>query len=729
MAESRRPRVGGSKETQRGGAAAWAAEGALEPGGASERAAPPAIDEAPEPSAPRRPSRLAHHDDARVDPWYWLRERESREVRGYLEAENAYLESRLGDRAEVRAELERELAARIADEESSAPYRLAGAWYRTRYVAGSEYELFCRREERPGAAESVLLDANRLARGHAHFQLAPPVPSPSGRYVAFAADTVGRRFYTLRVLDTETGETLADRIEDVTDEVVWANDEATLFYARQDPQTLRSHRVYRHRLGDDVERDDLVFEETDETYWISLARFRSGRYLAIRSGQTLSTEYRVLEADRPEGEFHVVEPRVAGREYELDHLPGEDGGVFLVLTNDGAPEFRLMSAPASSPGRESWRELVPAREGVLLEQAQAFADRIALRERRRGLSRIRLISREGGELRESRFEEPAYVVALDPLAEIDGPLRLVYSSPTTPRTHFEEDLASGARRTLHQAVVAGGFTPDAYRTERVWARARDGSEIPVTLLSSADAERAAPAPLLLVGYGAYGISYEPAFNPNVLSLVDRSFLYAIAHVRGGSELGRSWCEAGRRESKRNTFTDFVDVAEHLVDSGRADRQRLYAAGGSAGGLLIGAVLNLRPDLFHGAIANVPFVDVLTTMLDPSIPLTTGEYDEWGDPREPRAYASIKSYSPYDNVRPADYPNLLVIAGFHDSQVQYWEPAKWVAKLRAVRTDPSKLLLLRTHFEAGHLGATGRYRRLGDVALQYAFLLSLAFPDG
>jgi len=728
VTESRRPRAGGPEEPQRGAAAAWAAEGALDLSRAAERAPLPEPDVVTEPRAPRRPSRLERHGDTRVDPWYWLRERENPEVRGYLEAENAYLEARLGARAELREELERELAGRIPGAESSAPYRHAGAWYRTRYRAGSEYELFCRRDDRPGADERVLLDANALARGHAHFQLAPPVPSPSGRYVAFAVDTVGRRFYTLRVLDTASGETLPDRIENVTDEVVWANDDTTLFFARQDPQTLRSHRVFRHRLGDDVADDELVFEEGDEAFWVSLVRFRSGRFLAIRSGQTLSTEYRVLDADRPEGEFRVVEPRVAGREYELDHLPGEAGGTFLVLTNDGAPEFRLMGAPAGSPGRASWRELVPGREGVLLEQVQAFADRIALRERRQGLSRVRLLAPGGEPLRESTFDEEAYVVALDPLAEIAGPLRLVYSSPATPRTLFEEDLESGERRALHRTDVAGGFSPDDYRTERIWARARDGREIPVTLLSRARHRPHGAAPLLLVGYGAYGISYEPAFNPNVLSLVDRGFLYAIAHVRGGSELGRAWCEAGRRERKPNTFTDFVDVAEHLVASGRADRRRLYAAGGSAGGLLIGAVLNLRPELFHGAIANVPFVDVLTTMLDPSIPLTTGEYDEWGDPREPEAYARIKSYSPYDNVGAADYPHLLVLGGFHDSQVQYWEPAKWVAKLRAQRTDPSKLLLLRTHFEAGHLGATGRYRRLGDVALQYAFLLALAYPE-
>lgn len=704
-------------------AAGWSAEGALESD--VETPAAPRLVEAVEPQAARRPSRLERHGDVRIDPWYWLRERENPEVRAHLEAENGYLESKLAPVADLRAEIARELAARIPAEESSAPYRRAGSWYSTRFLAGSEYERVCRREGGLDAPERVLLDANRLAQGHSHFQLAPPVPSPSGRYLAFACDTVGRRFYTLRILDLESGELLPERIEDVTDEVIWANDDATLFYARQDPGTLRSCRVFRHRLGFDPSADPLVFEELDEAFWVSLQRFRSGRYLAIRSAQTLATEYRVVEADRPEGEFRVVEPRTAGREYEIDHRPGEGAGEFLVLTNDGAPDFRLMRAPAESPGRGSWRELVPAREGVLLEQVQAFEGFVALRERRGGLSKVRVVDGEGRPVRESTFEEAAYVVALDPLAEFDGPLRLIYSSPTTPRTLYEEELASGERRLLHRAAVAGRFRPGDYRTERLWAPARDGREVPVTLLSRTGVAPSGDAPLLLVGYGAYGISYEPAFNSNVLSLVDRGFVYAIAHVRGGSELGRAWCEAGRRLEKENTFRDFVDVAEHLVRCGWADPRRLYAAGGSAGGLLIGAVLNRRPDLFHGAVANVPFVDVLTTMLDPSIPLTTGEYDEWGDPNDPVVYACIKGYSPYDNVHAADYPHLLVTTGLHDSQVQYWEPAKWVAKLRASRTDHRKLLLLRTNFEAGHAGATGRFRRLGDVALQYAFLLGLA----
>lgn len=690
----------------------------------SPRAATPIA----EPSAAERPSRLERHGDVRVDPWYWLNERDNPEVRAHLEAENEYLESALADLTSLRAELEAELAARVAPEESTAPYHRAGAWYYSRYEAGAEYELFCRRVGSPDAPERILLDGNELARGHSHFHLAPPVPSPTGRFLAFATDTVGRRFYTVRVVDLASGELLSDRIENVTDEFVWANDEATLFYARQDPETLRSCRVYRHRLGSDPERDPLVFEEADEAFWVSLTRFRSGCFLAIRSAQTLTTEYRVLDADRPEGEFRVVEPRLRGREYELDHQPGPGGGRFLILTNDAAPDFRLMSAPVATPGRAHWSERIGAREGVLLEQVQAFASAIAVRERVACRERIRVLDADGAPIRELSFEENAFVVTLDPMAEIGGALRLYYSSPTTPRTLFEEDLTTGRRRLRHRVQIAGPFSPASYRCERVWVPARDGRSIPVTLLARATAVPDGTAPLLLAGYGAYGLSYDPAFNANLLSLVDRGFVFAIAHVRGGSELGRAWCDGGRRLAKRNTFHDFVDAAEHLASSGWGDPARLYAVGGSAGGLLIGAVLNERPELFHGAIANVPFVDILTTMLDTSIPLTTGEYDEWGDPNDPVIYDYIKSYSPCDNVARAAYPHLLAMTGFHDSQVQYWEPAKWVAKLRSLRLDRSKLLLLRTNFEAGHAGSSGRYRRLADTALQYAFLLELAGID-
>ncbi len=681
------------------------------------------------PRAHPRPARLELHGDVRVDPWYWLNGRDDPEVRAYLEAENDYLEAKLASAASLRGKLEAELAARIAPEESMAPYRHAGAWYYSRYAAGAEYELFCRRVGALDAPEQVLLDGNELARGQAHFHLASPVPSPAGRYLAFAIDSVGRRIYTLRVLDLANGELLADRIENATDEIVWANDEATLFYARQDPATLRSCRVHRHRLGTEPDRDPLLYEEADAAFSVSLARFRSGRFLAIRSAQTLTTEYRVLDADRPDGEFRVIEPRLRGREYELDHQPTAGAGRFLILTNDEAPDFRLMSAPAEAPGRANWTELVGRREGVLLEQVQAFDGAIALRERVAGRGRVRVLDDQGRSVREASFAESAFVVTLDPLAEVGGPLRLIYSSLTTPRTLYEEELASGRRSLRHRAPVAGRFSPASYRTERIWAPARDGRSIPVTLLTRAGAAPDGGAPLLLAGYGAYGLSYQPAFNANLLSLVDRGFVYAIAHVRGGSELGRAWCDGGRRLAKRNTFDDFVDAAEHLTRAGWGDPARLYAVGGSAGGLLVGAVLNERPELFHGAIANVPFVDILTTMLDASIPLTTGEYDEWGDPNDPAVYDYIKRYSPYDNVARADYPHLLVMAGFHDSQVQYWEPAKWVAKLRSARLDRSKLLLLRTNFEAGHAGSSGRYRRLADTALQYAFLLELAAIDG
>ncbi len=678
-----------------------------------------------EPRAAERPFDLVAHGETRSDPFYWLRERESPEVRSYLEAENRYLEAVLAPAAPLRERLFEELAGRLAPADQTAPWRQGDWLYYRRFEPGGDYPLACRRAGSMEGPEEVLLDGNQLARGHAFFSLARFEPSPSGRYVAYAVDTVGRRFYTLRIRDSTTGETLPDTIEATTGEVEWAADDRTLFYLRQDPETLRADRAFRHRLGADPRGDEVVYREEDETFSLSLAKTTSERYLVLCSRQTLATECRVLPSDRPAAEFEIVEPRRRGHEYWLDHQAGRDGGRFLFLTNDGARNFRLAAAPVASPRRQSWSELVPGREDVLLADLRAFTGRIALLERSGGLPRLRLLDAGGRELRTLAFDEPAYALELDERSEHGGPLRFRYSSMTTPWTVYEEDFETAARTLVHQERVLGGFDAAAYRTERFAAPARDGAEVPVTLLYRRGTPRDGTAPLLLEGYGAYGYDNEPAFDANILSLADRGFVVGIAHVRGGQELGRAWYEAGRQRAKLNTFHDFIDVAEYLKRERWADPRRTYAVGGSAGGLLIGAVLNLRPELFDGAIAAVPFVDVVTTMLDPTIPLTTGEYDEWGDPNDPRDYHFLLGYSPYDNVAAKPYPHLLVTTGFHDSQVQYWEPAKWVAKLRTLRTDRSKWLLLHTDFDAGHGGASGRYRRLRDKALQYAFLLELA----
>jgi oligopeptidase B len=678
-----------------------------------------------EPSAEQRPTRLIKHGDARVDPWYWLKEREDPAVRAYLEAENAWAAAALEPARELRERIYSELQSRVAPDDTSAPRRVAGSYYYARYEAGKEYAIHCRRRGAMTAAEEVLVDGNQLAEGHAFFSLTQPRPSTSGRFVAYGTDTVGRRRYTLRIRDTERGETLPDAIEGVTSNYVWAADDRTLFYVRQDVQTLRWDRVYRHRLGEPAAADVLVYREPDPEYSVEVARTRSDRYLTIVASQTLASEVRILEADRPDGEFRVVEPRRRGHEYALDHLDGADGGRFLLRTNDGARDFRLAWAPVGSPGRSGWREVVPARDGVLLEAAQAFAGGVALQERQGGICRLRLLDRDGRELRQVAFDETAYVAELDGDSEYAGPLRYRYGSLTTPDTVYEEPFAGGARELVHRKKVAGGYDPAGYVTERIWAPARDGARVPVTLLHRAGSPRDGRAPLLLEGYGSYGASNDPWFDATLLPLVDRGFVFAIAHVRGGQELGRAWYENGRQLSKKNTFHDFIDVAEHLQRERWADPRRTYGIGGSAGGLLIGAVANLRPDLFDGLIALVPYVDAVTTMLDPSIPLTTSEYDEWGNPNDPEAYRYIKSYSPYDNVEAKAYPNLLVTTGFHDSQVQYWEPAKWVAKLRALRTDRTRQLLFVTNFEAGHGGASGRFQKLREKALHWTFLLELA----
>ncbi|MEE2778585.1 MAG: S9 family peptidase [Acidobacteriota bacterium] len=672
---------------------------------------------------------LETHGHQRVDDYYWLRERDDPEVIGYLEAENEYLESVTAPWSTLRKSLLEEMLGRIERDDSTVPLRVRSYLYYQRFEGDAEYALHCRRADSaaaagPQARETILLDGPAMAEGHGYFRIGATAISSDERTLAYAVDTVGRRIYTLRFKDIATDAALDDVIEAVTPNFTWAEDGKTLFYTRQDPQTLRYHRIFRHTLGTDPADDVLVYEETDPEFTAFVTKTTSRRFLVIHSSQTLSTEARVVDATRPFDTFRVLEPRRPDHEYSIDHL----GDRFYIRTNWEALNFRLMSAPGSATSRDSWREELPHRDDVLLSGAALFDDHLVVQERRDGLVRLRVRPWSSDAWHEMEFGDPAYSAGLGSNPEPSSTVvRYHYSSLTTPPSVFDYDMATGERTLRKVRQVPGGFDAADYTSERLWAEARDGTRVPISLVYRSDARREGGNPLLLYGYGSYGSSIDASFGSDRLSLLDRGFVFAMAHVRGGQELGRAWYEEGKLQHKRNSFTDFIDSAEHLIAARYADPERIFAVGGSAGGLLVGAALTMRPDLWTGVVAHVPFVDVVTTMLDDTIPLTSNEWDEWGDPREQDDYEYMLSYSPYDKVVARDYPHLLVTTGLQDSQVQYWEPAKWVAKLRALKTD-DRLLLLRTEMQAGHGGASGRFRAREETALTYAFLLTLAGAD-
>lgn len=674
------------------------------------------------PSAAVRPETLTAHGHARIDEYYWLRDRENPEVIRYLEAENEYTRARMAHTTALQDSLYEEIIGRIQQTDASVPVRLRGYYYYTRFEEGKDYPIHARRRGSMEAPEEILLDVNELARGHGYFAVGGRAVSPDGNILAFTQDTVGRRQYTLRFKDLRTGQFLPRQITQVTSNLAWAMDNRTLFYTRQDPTTLRSHRIFRHTLGTDPASDVLVYEEEDETFSTYVFRTKSDRYVMIGSYQTLSTEFRYLDAENPRGEFRTFLPRERNHEYSLDHF----GDHFYIRTNEGgARNFKLIRTPVGSTSRSSWEEVIPHRADTFLGAIEMFRDHLVLSERRDGLIHLRVMPWKGDGEHYLSFDEPAYLAFIGANPDFDTRvLRYGYTSMTTPTSTYDYDMVTRERTLLKREEVLGGFDPTHYRSERVYATARDGTRLPISIVHRIGTPLDGTSPLLLYGYGSYGSSTEATFSIPRLSLLDRGFIYAIAHVRGGQEMGREWYESGKLLAKKNTFTDFIDAADHLVARGYTRSDRLFASGGSAGGLLMGAVVNMRPDLFHGVIAAVPFVDVVTTMLDASIPLTTGEYDEWGNPSDPEYYRYMLSYSPYDNVERKGYPHLLVTTGLHDSQVQYWEPAKWVARLRANKTDEN-LLLLQTNMEAGHGGASGRYRRFREIAFEYAFLIDLA----
>lgn len=680
--------------------------------------------EPPQPVPPKAapiPKRLEKFGQTRVDNYYWLKERTDPKVIAYLDAENAYTDAMMAHTKPLQKSLYDQIVGRIKQADSTAPVFDNGYYYYSRFETGKQYPILVRKKGSLEASEEILLDENVLALGHGYFSLGTSRVSPDNRLVAYGVDTGGRRFFTIRVKDLTTGKPLDDAIADVTSNLAWANDSRTLFYTKQDPNTLRDYQVYRHRLGTSTANDRLVYEEADETFSCQISRTKSDRYLMISSEQTLSSEYRFLDADKPDGEFQVIQPRRPRLEYSADHLDGH----FYIRTNRDAKNFKLVRAAIQTPGLDHWEDVVPHRADVFIEQFELFRDFLVVEERRDGLIRLNIRPWSGAGEHQVDFVEPTYQAEIGPNHELNtDKLRFEYTSLTTPQSSYDYDMRKKSKTLVKREEILGGFDPANYVTERLHATAKDGVKVPISIVYRKGFAKDGSRPLLLYGYGSYGLSMDASFQTERLSLLDRGFAYAIAHIRGGQELGREWYESGKLLKKKNTFTDFVACAERLIREKYTNADRLFAQGGSAGGLLMGAVINLRPDLFKGIIAQVPYIDVVTTMLDPTIPLTTSEYDEWGNPNDRTYFDYMLSYSPYDNVEAKNYPNILVTTALQDSQVQYWEPAKWVAKLRATKTDTNRLLL-RTYKEGSHGGVSGRYKRYEQTAFVYAFLLDLA----
>ncbi len=671
------------------------------------------------PQAPRRPKVLEKHGDRRVDPYYWMREKANPEVIAHLKAENAYTDAVMAPTETLREQLYREIVGRIQETDTSAPSFFKGFWNYTRTVEGLDYEIYCRRAGTMDAPEQVLLDGNELARGHDYFDLGFVEASPDQNLLAYAADYTGAELFELRFRDLSTGAELEDVLRDVYYGAAWASDNRTFFYAKADA-AMRPFQVWRHRLGTPPAQDVLVLQEDDERFELSVEPTKSERYIIFTSSSQVTADCQFVDADTPEAEPKMIEPRRQGIEYSVDHQ--EDR--FLILTNDGARNFRLMAAPVSNPGRTSWVEVVPERESVRLNFFDVHKKHVVLGERSDGLQKLEVLDTGTGTMHVVEQPEAAYTAfpGSSPVYESEV-MRFFYTSLTAPFSAIDYDMRTHQRTLVKEQPVRGGYNRADYVTERLWATAPDGVKVPISLVRKRDVELNGDKPALLYGYGAYEASNDPMFDPVRLSMLERGFVYAIAHVRGGGEMGRSWYEDGKFLNKTNTFTDFIACATHLIEQGYTSPDRLAIRGRSAGGLLIGAVLNARPDIFACAVAQVPFVDVVTTMLDETVPLTVTEYEEWGNPNDVEYYEYMKSYSPYDNVGEAAYPAMLVTAGLNDPRVAYWEPAKWVAKLREARRPDSRALLLQTEMIAGHSGPSGRYESWREEAFITAFVLS------
>ncbi len=674
------------------------------------------------PIADKKSKKLEKHGDIRVDDYFWLNERENSEVIDYLKQENEYNDRMTSHTKGFQKSLFEEMKGRIKEDDSSVPYKLNGYWYLTRYEKGKDYPIYSRKKESLDAEEEILFDCNIEAKGYSYFKLSGLNISPDNKLIAFGVDTISRRKYTIRIKNLETGIVYPEVIETTTGGSTWAADSKTLFYTKKDEETLRSDKVYRHVLGTPVSEDVEIYNETDDTYNTFVYKTKSKKYLVIGSSSTLTSEYRILRADNPTGEFKVFQPRVRGLEYGIAHYEEN----FYVLTNaDGATNFKLMKVSENNTLKENWKDIIPHRADVLLEDIDIFKDYLVISERSNGLNRINIKRWDNKADYYLPFDNETYTAYVSTNPDFDTTsLRYAYNSLTTPNSVIDFDMETKEKEIKKEQEVLGGkFDKNNYESERVWAIAEDGVKVPISLVYKKGTKKDGTHPLLQYGYGSYGSTIDPYFSTVRLSLLDRGFIFAIAHVRGSEYLGRSWYDEGKLFKKKNTFTDFIACSKFLIENKYTAPEHLYAMGGSAGGLLMGAIINMQPQLYNGIVSAVPFVDVISTMLDDSIPLTTGEYDEWGNPNEKEYYDYMKSYSPYDNVTPQDYPNMLVTTGLHDSQVQYWEPAKWVAKLRELKTD-NNLLLLHTNMDAGHGGASGRFEALKEVAEEYAFLLDM-----
>lgn len=674
------------------------------------------------PLAAVKPKTLEKHGDVRTDNYYWLNERENPEVIDYLNKENAYYNAMTADQKQFQKDLFEEMKGRIKEDDSSVPYFYNGYYYITRYEKGKDYPIYTRKKGSLEAKEELLFDCNEMAKGHSYFQLGGLNISEDNKWVAFGVDTVSRRQYTIQVKNLVTNEILPLKIENTTGGSTWAGDNNTLFYTRKDPTTLRSNEIWKHKLGTDDTSDVRVYVEKDDTYSTFIYKEKSKKYLVIGSSSTLTTEYRTLDAKKPDGEFVIFQKRTRELEYSISHY----GDKWYIVTNkDKATNFKLMITPEGKTGKENWKDLIPHRKDVLLEDIEIFKNFLVIGERENGLNTIRIRPWDGKGEYYLPFNSETYTAGISTNPDFDTDvLRYSYQSMATPSSVIDFNMKTKEKTVLKEQEVLGGkFDKNNYTEERIWATAADGTKVPVSMVYRKGIKKDGKNPLLLYAYGSYGHSMDAYFSSIRLSLLDRGFIYAIAHIRGGEDLGRKWYEDGKLLKKKNTFTDFVDCSKYVIEQKYTSEAHLYAEGGSAGGLLMGAIINMAPQLYHGVIAQVPFVDVVTTMLDDSIPLTTGEYDEWGNPNDKEYYDYMKSYSPYDNITAQNYPNMLVTTGLHDSQVQYWEPAKWVAKLRVTKTG-NNLLYLDTNMEAGHGGASGRFEALKEVAKEYSFLLDL-----
>ena len=662
---------------------------------------------------------LKTNDNTRNDPYFWMSERDNADAIKYLNDENAFTKSVLKNTEKLQEDLFEEITSKIKKDDGSVPYKLGGYYYFVKYEGEKEHPIFCRKHNLD-AEDQIILDVNKFAKGKSYYEAGGLSISTNDQILAFGEDTLSRRIYTIRFVDLTTGKLLTDKIKGVSEKAVWAKDNKTVFYVKKDKQTLREFQVYKHVLGTPQKEDKLVFEENDELFSVGIGKLKSKKEIVIHSSSTTTDEYRLLSADKPNEDFRLFLPREAGHEYSLEHA----AGYYYILTNKNALNFKLMRCNESDNSLINWVDVVPHRDNVLIEDIEIFEKFLVVDEKENGLNRLRIMSADGSSDQFLNIEEETYSIYVGTNFGYETDiLRYGYNSMTTPASVIDYNMITGEKTLLKQEEILGGHVPSNYITERIWGTSHDGEKIPMSLVYKKGFKKDGNAPVLLYGYGSYGHTIDPSFSISRLSLLNRGFAFAIAHVRGSEYLGRNWYEEGKMLNKKNTFYDFIACGEKLVEDGFTNPKQLYAYGGSAGGLLIGAVVNMKPDLFNGVIAAVPFVDVLTTMLDESIPLTVGEYEEWGNPNETKYYNYMKSYSPYDQVVAQDYPNILVTAGYHDSQVQYWEPAKWVARLRNLKTDTNQLLLF-TNMEFGHSGSSGRFESLKEVALEYAFLLQL-----